>query len=217
MIMHSPVLTSLVSRWLAILQNGFRPFIPLALIALFAFTGCSPTYDWREIQPTDEPLALMLPGKPSALTRQINLDGVIVSMRMHGALVNQNSFTAAWAELDESEIDIDERPAFRNRVLKSMQTAMTRNIAGTVESTEVRNVRLIDEASQPVGRVPGQLLRVRGTARGVDTTLHGIFVGFGARVYQFVIIGDKVPASEIKTFIESIQIRVAKPSAVALR
>jgi len=212
MIMQSPdFLTSLVSRCLAISQNGF------GLIALFMLTACSPTYDWREIQPADEPLALMLPGKPSALTRQINLDGVVVSMRMHGALVSENSFTAAWAELDESEVDIDERPTFRKSALDAMKTAMTRNIAGTVESSEVHNVRLIDQASQPVGQVPGERVTIRGTARGVATTLHGVFVGFGSRVFQFVIIGDKVPAPEIKTFIESIQIRVAKPSAVAAR
>ena len=217
MIMHSPVLTSLVSRWLAILQNGFRPLVALTPIALLALIGCSPTYDWREIAPTDEPLALMLPAKPSALTRQINLDGVVVSMRMHGALVNQNSFTAAWAELDESMIDIDKRPAFRRRALQAMQAGMTRNIAGTVESTHVRNVRLIDQASQPVGQVPGQLVKIRGTARGTATTLHGLFVGFGARVYQFVIIGNEVPRPQVETFIESIQIRVAKPSAVASR
>lgn len=211
MIMHTLEFTSLVSRWPAILQNGF-----LALV-VFALSACSPTYDWREIQPTDEPLALMLPGKPSALTRQINLDGVIVSMRMHGALVNENSFTAAWAELDETQIAIEDRPAFRKKTLDAMQTAMTRNIAGTVQAREVRNVRLINEASQPVGQVPGELLTVQGTARGEAATLNGLFVSFGARVYQFVVIGDQVPEPQIQTFIESIQIRIAKPSAMAAR
>jgi hypothetical protein len=214
MIMHSLELTSLVSRWPAILQNGFRALVVCALIAL---TACSPTYDWREIQPADEPLALMLPGKPSALTRQINLDGVIVSMRMHGALVKESSFTAAWAELDESKVDINDRPAFRKKALDAMQVSMTRNIAGTVASREAVNVRLINETSQPVGQVPGERLTIRGTARGSAATLHGVFVSFGARVYQFVVIGENVPESEVKTFIESIQIRVAKPSAMAAR
>lgn len=194
------------------MQNGFA-----AIASLILLVGCSPTYDWREVQPADEPLAIMLPAKPSSMTRKINLDGNDVSMRMHGALVNENSFTAAWVELDETDIAIDDRPAFRAKTLKAMQTGMTRNIAGTIESSEVRNVRLIDESSRPIGQVPGELLVVRGTARGAATTLHGLFVGFGARVYQFVVIGSQVPDAQLKTFIESIQLRIDKPSAIATR
>ncbi len=197
------------------MQSGFRVLVAVMLVV--ALMGCSPTYDWREIQPADEPLALMLPAKPASMTRKINLDGVSVSMRMHGALVNDSSFTAAWAELDESDVPVDDRPAFRTRAIKAMQTAMTRNIAGSVESRETRNVRLIDESSRLVGQVPGELVKIRGTARGKAAVLHGLFVGFGARVYQFVVIGDRVPEQQIQTFIDSIQLRINKPSAVATR
>ncbi|MGB7183465.1 MAG: hypothetical protein WA888_04380 [Burkholderiaceae bacterium] len=186
------------------------------VLASSLLIACTPSYDWREIQPAEEPFVFMLPGKPVAMTRKINLDGLPVDMRMHGAQVNQLSFTAAWTTLDESATELNDRPAIRAQALSAMQAGMTRNIAGSVVSSEEQLLPIIDSTGTPIGQVPGVKVHIRGTARGEPADMIAVFVGFGATLYQFVVLGADPPAEHVETFLGSLRLRAGKPSAVAL-
>lgn len=200
------------------LQNPFprcAPGLLVLLFILFALVGCTPPFDWREIQPAQEPFIVMMPAKPAAMTRSINLDGRKVSMRMHGALVEGHSFTAAWVELDEADTPVDQRQQARNQALQAMQTGMTRNINGQVAQTTSVVVKLVSPAGDPVGQVPGRRLHITGTARGEPAEMHALFVGLGAMQFQFVVLGRDVPAEHVETFLDSVRIRTGRPRAVA--
>jgi len=55
-----------------------------AAAGLALLAGCAPEYNWREIRAADDGYVVMLPDKPAALTRRIDLDGLPVSMSMKG-------------------------------------------------------------------------------------------------------------------------------------
>lgn len=207
-----------VSGVARVLQNPFPQYFRwpgFLLILLWVLTGCTPRFDWREIQPAQEPFSIMMPARPAAMTRSINLDGRTVSMRMHGALVEGHSFTAAWVELDEAETPVDERQQARSRALQAMQTGMTRNINGRVLDTTTVIVKLVSPAGDAVGQVPGRRLHITGTARGEPVDMHALFVGLGAMQFQFVVLGRDLPVEHVDTFMRSIRIRTGRPKAMA--
>jgi hypothetical protein len=204
----------LVSAWRRILQSA-RHIVALWLLAMVTM-GCTPTYDWREIHPAEEPFTVMLPARPAAMTRKINLDGVPVSMRMHGALVQGHSFTGAWLRLDESGTP-SERQEKRKQALAAMQTGMVSNIAGKVVKREEVIVQLVNAAGAPVGQVPATRVRASGTARGEPAEMHAIFVGLGDTLYQFVVLGKDAPIEQINTFLDSIRLRAGQAAALAAR
>lgn len=209
-----PRLIPLVSVWQRLLQSVQR-IVALPLLMVVT-AGCTPTYDWREIHPAEEPFMVMLPARPAALERNINLDGLSVSMRMHGAQAQGHSFTAAWFRLDESDTPEDERQEKRNKALNAMQTGMVSNIKGKVTQRDEVIVQLVNAAGTAVGQVPATRVRVNGIARGEPAEMHAVFVGLGDTLYQFVVLGKDVPMEQIDTFLESIRLRVGQPAALAV-
>jgi hypothetical protein len=198
------------------LLQSVQRIVALPLLLLVVTAACTPTYDWREIHPAEEPFTVMLPARPAAMERNINLDGLAVSMRMHGAMAQGHSFTAAWLRLDESDTPEDQRQEKRNKALTAMQTGMVRNIQGKVAQRDEVIVQLVNAAGTAVGRVPATRVRVKGVARGEPAEMHAIFVGLGDTLYQFVVLGKDAPAEQVDTFLESIRLRVGQPAALAI-
>ncbi len=56
----------------------------IGLLAAFvlACTGCSPNFNWREVQGTEPSYTVLLPAKPTSHSRAIDLDGLKVTMAM---------------------------------------------------------------------------------------------------------------------------------------
>lgn len=167
------------------------PAVCLALALMLTLSACSPKYDWREVRGTAAPFVVMLPGKPSAQTRTINLDGTQVAMTMTGAEVDGATFAVGSAELPDA--------AKAQAALQAMKTGMIRNISGTVtrekaESNGGQSIIELEASGQPG---PG------GEARKLSAR----FVQKGRRVYQVIVLGGAkaVPPEQIDTFLTSFK------------
>ena len=106
-----------------------KPSLALFLATLAAasvLSACSPKFDWRDYRSPDAQFTALFPGKPAVLTREIDLDGKKVSLTMTASEVDGNTFAIGSAVLDSAEQ--------AQAALPAMQTALLKNINGTVRS-----------------------------------------------------------------------------------
>lgn len=160
--------------------------IPIAVAVATAVSACSPKFDWRDHHAPDALYSVMFPGKPATHTRTVSLDGREASMTMTAAEVDGTVFAVGSATLvDASEAE---------RAARSMQTAMVRNIGGSV--------------SKQAARDNGVEIEAHGASNGRPMQLHGRFVTRDKHAYQVVVIGPDgaVDAENIDTFIRSFKL-----------
>lgn len=183
------------------------------MIAL-ALAACSAKYDWREVSPAQAPLKIALPDDPAELTRTINLDGMAVEMQMHGARVDGQMFTAAWARLpatDSAGASVDTRQAAR-RAVKAMQEAMLSNIqAAGQPTTKARNLVLVTPGGQRVGQVPATYVSAEGQVKGAPIQMRALFAALGSDVFQFVVMGGNWSEEAATTFLDSARVQMTQP------
>jgi hypothetical protein len=158
------------------------------LLLLAALAGCSPDYNWRQVQNADAAFAALVPAKPSSHAREINLDGIRTNMSMTAAEVHGVLFAVGSTELSSTALV---QPA-----LSAMKTAMVRNIGGTIAS----------DRTVP-GPTPFNEIVANGSRNGRPVQLTARFAARNQRVYQAVVIGapQDVPAEAIDTFMSSFK------------
>ena len=165
----------------------------LALAAALLLGACSPDYNWREVRGKDAPFLVLLPGKPATHVRDIDLDGLRVSMSMTAAEVDGVTFAVGSAQVPGPEAVA---PA-----LAAMRTALVRNIRGTV--TQEKSL------PAPAGAIAPVDIAARGTDRGGQPIL--LFARFAARdtrVYQAIVVGNEkaVVPETVDTFMTSFKL-----------
>lgn len=154
-------------------------------------TACSPDYNWREVHGEKIPFTVLLPAKPASFTRQIDLNGLPVSMTMTAAEVDDVTFAVGAAELADT--------MQASNALDSMRTALLNNIGGTPSQGSI-------PGNAPAGdRVID--LTAGGMTRGQPALLMARLVARNKRIYQVLIIGAEhsVIPEHAETFFSSFK------------
>ncbi|MFC5472890.1 hypothetical protein [Paraherbaspirillum soli] len=167
----------------------------LAACAVLMLGACSPKFNWREVRASDASYSVLLPAKPSTFSRPIDLGGLPVTMTMTAAKVDDTVFAVGSATLPES--------AQAQAALVAMQTALVKNINGTLKS---------EKTTAAAGNTPGWSASIDMEAVGTPTggkpqILFGHFVSKGKEVYQVIVIGPEkdVSRENADTFIASFK------------
>jgi hypothetical protein len=165
----------------------------IAFAAAAALLACSPKYNWREVRGEQASFVVLLPGKPASHSREIDLNGIKVTMTMTAAEVDGVIFAVGSAQLPDQ--------AAPQAALQSMKTAMVRNINGTIRNEK-------SPAAAP-GVVPDIDIEAVGTARnGRPALLFAHFAAKNQRVYQAVVVGreQSVSRDAVDTFMSSFKL-----------
>lgn len=157
----------------------------LALCLAGMLTACSPDYDWRRVQPADGGFAAMLPARPASMSQQVALDGLPIDMSLHGARIDETSYTVGVLRLP------DETPATRERVMAALRQSMVANIAGTESAPASVNVRTEDGSGQRVGQETALQIQARGQMRKQPAVLTARFVARGDRLWQAMVLAPE--------------------------
>ncbi|WP_050464134.1 hypothetical protein [Herbaspirillum autotrophicum] len=169
------------------------PFLSRCLLiaALVLLSACSPKYNWREAHGGTIQFTVLLPAKPATFSRQIDLNGLPVTMTMTAAEIDGVTFAVGAAELPDAER--------AGKALDSMQTALVNNISGNLKEAHIAgkqtNVdRVLDIAAD-------------GVSRGQPLLLQARLIAKGSRIYQVLIIGNPkdVSAENAETFFTSFK------------
>jgi hypothetical protein len=157
--------------------------LPLLAFPLLAalLPGCSPHFNWREFTSKDASWQATFPDKPATATRTIDLDGMQTSMTMTGAEVDDILFAVGQAEAGDATA--------ASRGLAAMQTALVRNIGGTVTTSASAS-----SSANAATRISRDV-DVRGSRNGKPVRMVAHFEARGRSLYQVVVVG---PAAALK-------------------
>ncbi|HTH43858.1 MAG TPA: hypothetical protein VL528_02140 [Oxalicibacterium sp.] len=173
-----------------------------AAAMLLALTACSPRYDWRELHAADAPYAVAMPARPASFSRQIDLNGVPVSMTMTAAEVGKVTFAVGSAELPTAQQ--------AQASLDAMKTALVRNIRGTIR--QQRTLTIPQSSHADGGRVAVIEIAAIGPADqasdGQARALFARFVAKDKRVFQLVATGPEAALQRelVDTFFSSFKL-----------
>jgi hypothetical protein len=157
-------------------------------VLLAAIAACTPAHDWREVQGSAAPFSVLLPAKPTILARQIDLDGMPVTMTMTAAEVGGVTYAVGTVDLPDA--------ASAKRAMTAMRTAMVRNIHGTVVKETAADSSIALEASgTPTGGQPKLLI--------------AHFVASNQHAYQVIVAGaaTAIAREQVDTFMSSFKAR----------
>lgn len=143
----------------------------------FLLIACSPKYDWREVRGGGAPFIVTLPAKPASHTRQIDLDGLPVTMTMTATEVDDVTFAVGAAELGDA--------AQSSKAINAMKTALVRNIGGTVRHEKSTPAMIEIEAGGPPGSGSG----------GQPRLMLARFYAKDKFIYQVVVVGAEKSVS----------------------
>ena len=165
-----------------------------------AVSACSPEFNWREARSIEQGFMVLLPGRPASMSREIDLDGLRVTMTMTGARVDRALFTVGAVQLDSDDA------ALRDRALSAMRIAMLRNIGAEPRAGAAMRVGLIDGAGASLGAVDAIAVEAQGTASGEPVVLQAVFAARRDRLWQAVAITPPAQSAQARTMIESFKV-----------
>ena len=159
--------------------------------AALALPGCTPKYDWREVHDADTRFTVLMPIKPTALARSINLDGVQVTMAMTAAEVDGVTFAVGSVQLPDR--------AAAQAALDKMKTALVKNIYGSIK---------YEKRSAPPEPISTIDIEAGGNRNGQPYLLVAHFAAKDTRAYQVIVVGhEKAVAREAAdTFLTSFKL-----------
>lgn len=108
-------------------SRRFRLTLPMCVAGLmmFALSGCSPRYDWREVSVADGQVRAMFPDKPQATEREFQFEGQDITFVLTSASVDDVLFTVGYATLPET---LQEDVPARERLVREVQRSLHHNL-----------------------------------------------------------------------------------------
>jgi hypothetical protein len=181
-------------------RHGAR--IPVLLLTAFVLclTACTPTFNWREVRPEGLGFAVLLPDRPASLSREIDLDGVPLTMTMTGARIDHSLFTVGMVELPPTALEHAER------AVAAMRAGMLRNIAAQRSEERAISLSVTDPSGRVSERQAGVWLEASGTVNRQAVRMTALFVARGPRLWQVVAIEPEGRADQAATMIDSFRI-----------
>ena len=174
----------------------------IALGIVAAGTACSPIFNWREFRSPDG-FAVMLPGRPQTVTREVKLPDKTVQMSMTSTGIGATLFAVGAAQLPAA-LSADREA--RQRTIAYMRDALVHNIGGTIvkQSSPALSIPAGDsrkllaaEAVEASGRESGRAVQLTARLFIVDD-----------RLFQVVALGAKSEMSVdvLDTFLTSFRL-----------
>jgi hypothetical protein len=166
----------------------------VALSGLLLTTGCSPKLNWRDVQPGNSGLTLLLPCKPDQGEKIVPLGGRPTKMTMLGCDAGGATFAVALADLGDAP-NLPE-------VLTQWQALTLDNMKATLATTQTRPLRVPGAFSEPAPvLVAAQGQRPDGSA------VNGWAAYFtkGSQVVQVVMYATAIEPVAAEIFFASIK------------
>jgi hypothetical protein len=168
-----------------------NPSLSLIMVALML--GCSPSLDWRELRPAGSGLTVLFPCKPTSHARHVSLGPNAVRLELHACTAGGMTWAVAFADMDD--------PARVGPALLELRMAAANNLSAMPAQVLALKVEgaTPNPASQRVqfqGRMPD----------GRAVTEQVAVFAKGTRVFQAVVLGEKLDAEAADSFFGSLRL-----------
>lgn len=163
-----------------------------AVALLAAATGCSPTFNWREVRAEPSPLKAMLPCKPEQGSRRVPMAGGEVDLAVMGCDTGGATFAILHARLAD--------PAKAGEVLVQWNRATLANMKAGAPSARpfVPPGALVLPGSQRVSATGSR-------ADGTPVRGEAAYFAQGPFVFQAVVYADDPGADMLQPFFEGLK------------
>ena len=156
-------------------------FLLSALILLLC--ACSPRFNWREFRGSEAPYHILMPGKPSNMSKDVELAGLHLQMHMDAVEVSGLNFAVGSVKLSD--------PGQAWLVREAMKAGLINNIHGHISKDSP---------------TPDAVIEISGQAQGGNQL--GMAVRLlirGPWVYQVLMVGPEssLQPEIIETFMTS--------------
>ncbi len=178
-----------MAKWVVRAVCGF-----FALTGLLLAAGCSPKLNWRDAQPSNSGLTLLLPCKPDKGDKIVPLGGQPTKMSMLGCDAGGATFAVAVADLGDG-VNLPE-------VLKQWQSITLANMKAMPATTQSRPLRVSGASSEPAP----VLVSAQGQ-RPDGSTVNGWAAYFakGSQVVQVVMYASAIEPVAAEIFFASLK------------
>lgn len=171
-----------------------------ALVAGWALTACSPTFNWRELRLDGTPLQAQLPCKPEQAQRDVPLGGQPTALHMLSCQAGDLTFALAWADVGQPAAVAAALAAWRAASLQSLRTPE----AGVAAP----------DAATPAWApsVPGADVVLGVQVQGLDhrqqpVTARSAYFARGQQVFQAAVYGQRLDAEAVDTFFSGLRLQ----------
>jgi hypothetical protein len=90
--------------------------------------ACNPAFNWREFRSPDG-FAVVLPGRPQTVSREIKLPDATVQMSMTSTGIGATLFAVGTAQMPPG---LSAEPSVRQRTIAHLRDALVRNVNGSI-------------------------------------------------------------------------------------
>lgn len=172
------------------LGNELGKLIAVFLIVL-SITACSPKYDWREVKGADAPYTVLMPDKPSRLSRDIQLGQQKVTMHMTASKIDDVKFVVGAVKMSSATEAQKATAVIKNTLIKNMAGAITQE--RTTVSTTGGKLVVNDEFS--------------AMSSASSTRMSGRVVASDVWVFEVLVVGPEqlMKSEPVDTFLSSFK------------
>lgn len=166
----------------------------LAILLGAGLAACSPTLNWRQVNPEGVDMSLLLPCKPDRASKNVPLGGRETRLSMTGCEAGGAMYALSVAELADAAASAE--------VLAQWQALTLSHMRADPSSQQRKS------ATVPGANGPSPVLL---TARGAHPDGHAVqaqalFFARDARVFQAVIYAPRISAEAAETFFSGMKL-----------
>lgn len=164
------------------------------LLAALLLGGCSPSVDWRQMQPAGARLRIAMPCRPASHQRSVPLGGASVEMTLIACRVEASTYAVSFANVGE--------PSHVGPALQALLESARANVQGDSMSllpAQIGGMTPYPQAQQ--WRVSGKL------PDGRPVISQGVVFAYGTQVYQAIIVGENTSEEAIRTFFDALAVQ----------
>ena len=169
----------------------------LVILATIFITACSPKFDWRSVQDSTSPYTVLMPGKPSEMSREIQLGSQTVTMHMTATQIDGVNFAVGAAKMSDATQAQMTISIIKNNLVQKMAGHITHEKT-TVANTDGK-ITFNDEF--------GALSSPNNMAAS-PTRMLGRVVAHDAWVFQVLVVGPEkdINKEAVETFLTSFKL-----------
>lgn len=160
---------------------------------LAALAACTPTLDWRDIEPERSGIGATFPCRPDRHERPVALGGDTTRMTMTVCSAGDTTFALAFVDVAE--------PARVGAMISELRAAAAANVgvdAPVVSPIQVRGMTPNPQSAH---------LKLQGRRPdGTPVQAESVFFAKGLRVFQATVVGRVLDSDVVDTFLSSLRL-----------
>lgn len=165
--------------------------LKFVFVLVFALTGCSPKFDWRDVRSKASPFTVLMPDKPSELSNEVQLGDQRVTMHMTATRVDDITFAVGVMKMSDPTAAHAAVALVRNALITNMGGSITQE---TVAVADIAGKQIFTDKFDAIGKS--------------DIRMIGRVMAHDVWAYEVLVVGPKnsIDTEAADTFLNSFRV-----------